>query len=289
MTALAACEEPVELPDVPEQLLVESQLVAGEAPQVRLRVVDALGVPSTDPSLPYTEASLIDEAGNVHLLYVAQASDSLVYLRNDDLIVTPGERYSLRLRSPSFQLVQSTTQVPQPTALTYPGSDTSEAEDTLPLDENVLNVSLSFTDADPEANFYHVLVHELEEGSEGGVLNAQIGSLEFLFVGLNAEGHRPEIGGLLFSDEDFEEQNLDATLSIMAQVLSEQGAGRLAIELRTVSPDYYAFHRQLAELEGSRPSGPRGGRFNTSTGNVEGGIGFFGAYSSAFFTIGYAR
>ena len=97
------------------------------------------------------------------------------------------------------------------------------------------------------------------------------------FGDLNQQDYLPaKVGGVLFSDEKFNGLNFSGSFPMHFELEPSQELGKLIVELRSASDDYYFFQTSVTRQQG--PGVPVQGEVAVYN-NIENGQGIFAGYN----------
>lgn len=287
----STCEKPVTFkfdPPAPN-LLISSNFQDASAIQVEVSKVtyDDLQVGQKEfvrdalVSI-YQDNSLLEQ---LEILYPTTPRGQAVY-STSDVIPEIGKEYEIQVEVEGFQMVTARSMIPARVEIRdfrvglvnkieEPGSD---------LVRYTFPVFIAYDDPIDEKNFYHlkiaqeVIGYTLIEGDTllGRSIRRNINfssELDDNFV------NSYFAGGVLLQDDPFGSQyGFDMSVAINPKA---QKLGRLFVELRTVSEDYYRFHNSLDRIE--QQGGGTGGFPEPAIpyDNVINGRGIFAGFTTA--------
>lgn len=230
----------------------------------------------------YEGSSLLEQ---LEVVYPTTPRGQAVYSTSD---VRPeiGKEYEIQVEVEGFQTVTARSIIPtkveirdfrlgQVSKVEEPGSD---------LIRYSFPVFIAYDDPDGEKNFYHLkIAQEITEYTliEGDTLFSRSNRRNINFSSELDDNFVNSYfaGGVLLQDDPFGDQYaFDMQVAINPGF---QKLGRLFVELRTVSEDYYRFHNSLDRIE--QEGGSTGGFPEPSIpyNNVENGRGIFAGFTSA--------
>ena len=283
----ATCERPVELvlPEPEPRLVVISNFTTDEVFQVL--VSQSRSVLDQDMAVYVTDAKVdILEGGNfLEELKLMTPPDVPPFHATTDLRPQAGVIYTLRIEAPGFPVATAQSKIPESVEVaSLEVSDLAFRDlDGGKEKEYSFRIDLGFQDLPEVENYYHlqffqqVLEYRLEEGDTmltGGFLRP----VEFSVAGDNNSVTTYFSGGVLFADIPFDGQFTTYGFRLRAVVTPRyQLLGQMFAELRSVSEEYYLYHRSLSRQQDS-PGAPFSEPvivFN----NIENGHGIFAGYS----------
>lgn len=258
LVAVCCTPDPLEvnnIPSVEPKIVVSSQLIPGQAVAVLLtKTVGALQVNDDQDfealieQIAVTDAtvSIADKTGNAQELAYLQSG---VY-GAANLVLTPGEPYTLHVESPTMGSVKATT-----TVQSFRPFATAEAELYFVGNDTLARVNFSIEDP-PGKNYYMVNAQRVRRSNyEERLIN-------------------PPLTTVLLSDVARDGQILSDQFTVFSRNINE--GDTLALFLASVSEDYYRFAQIRQDTRFgliefiSEP-------INYPT-NVEGGLGYFNLY-----------
>jgi len=290
----STCEKPVTFkvdPPSPE-LLISSNFQDRSAIKVEVSKVtyDALRVGHkeflTDALVSILEDdNLLEE---LQVVYPTTPRGQLFYSSSD---ITPeiGKEYIIQVEVEGFQMVTAKSIIPARVEIRdFAVGQVTKNQSQGSLVFYDFPVYIAYDDPPAEKNFYHLKIQqEIVEFSiiEGDTLpsrsfrrNINFSSdLDDNFVNAYFAG------GVLLQDDPFGGQyGFDMSIPINP---SFQKLGRLFVELRTVSEEYYRFHNSLDRIE--QQGGDTGGFPEPAIpyNNIENGSGIFAGYTAAVDSI----
>lgn len=291
----STCEKPVTFkfdPPAPN-LLISSNFQDESAIQVEVSKVtyDALQVGQKefvgDALVSIYEGNAFLE--QLQVIYPTSPRGQAVYSTSD---VRPeiGKEYEIQVEVEGFQIVTARSIIPARVEIR--DFQVGQVAKTQEAGNNLMHYSfpvyIAYDDPTEEKNYYHLkIAQEIVEFSlvEGDTLPVRSFHRNINFS--------PDLddnfvnayfaGGVLLQDDPFGAQyGFDMNVTIHPNF---QKLGRLFVELRTVSEDYYRFHNSLDRIE--QEGGSTGGFPEPSIpyNNVENGRGIFAGYTAAVDSI----
>lgn len=291
----STCEKPVSFkidPPAPD-LLVSSNFQDQSAIQVEVSKItyDAIGVGQkefiTDAIVSiYENDNILEE---LEVVYPNTPRGQALY-SSSDIIPTIGKEYLIQVEVEGFKMVTGRSIIPARVEIREFSIGQVKRSPALETNQVFYNfpVYIAYDDPAGEKNFYHLkIAQEIVEFSiiEGDTLpnrtyrrNINFSSdLDDNFVNAYFAG------GVLLQDDPFGGQyGFDMNIVINPAF---QKLGRLFVELRTVSEEYYRFHNSLDRIE---QQGGNTGGFQEAVipyNNIENGSGIFAGYTSAVDSI----
>ena len=199
---------------------------------------------------------------------------------------TSNVEYRILVEAEGYRSVMATSRVP--VQIPIEGVAVSalniEAAEDDGLRQVSYDVAVNFNDPAEEVNYYHInFLQEVwgnkrEEGSDDYFPDGP----ELRKVSFSPSHHSEDFtaftqGGLLFSDETFEGEAFDTRFALRLHLQDKEELGKLLVELRAVSEEYYLFQTSLS-LQGSNPGQPLDDGVSIYN-NIENGRGIFAGYN----------
>ncbi|MCB9301616.1 MAG: DUF4249 domain-containing protein [Lewinellaceae bacterium] len=209
------------------------------------------------------------------------------YYATTQLVPEANVLYTIRVSAPGYEPVTARSKIPDPTQILSAMASAFQLEDEPETNQWIASyqLSLSFEDPGEELNFYHIslfqqiFTFEIAEGDT--LLTGQYMQPVMFDPKENSNIRVAHIsGGLLLSDEAFDSKiiNFDIPLRISLDKDREL-LGKLFVDLRTVSEEYYRYFSAL-----SRQGNSNGSPFSEPVilfDNIDGGQGIFAGYNSS--------
>lgn len=284
MVCLAAtCEKPVELnlPAPDPQLVVISNFTTGEAMRVRVSRSRSILDDSPEDYIADAVVELFDE-DNAMLeqldLVIPQINRVSPYYTTDAVVFVPGETYQLRVSAPGFDTIMSKSVIPpriQIQQFTVSGliSGPGSQPGSVRYD---YQVSLSFSDPGAQTNYYHL--NFFQQVQDVVVEQSYLQPVVFSPFTDNNYLLAYFAGGVLIEDEPFNGKTISYTFPMSIEIYpSYQLLGKIYVELRTTSEEYYLFHNSLSRQQTSNNGTNSEPIFIYN--NIENGQGIFAGYS----------
>jgi len=202
-----------------------------------------------------------------------------------------GKKYEIRVNATGFDAVEGCSSIPQSVplnqaALEYLAIHNLEDGNTKRFS---FNLKLAFDDPAFQENYYHLKVYQQFEQftvlrNDTVVVGNQRRELQFS-PSLNDNFEIANYnGGVLLSDGGFDGQQRSFDLPLTVDVASDRELpGKILVELRSVSPEYFAFYASVSKQQSS-PEFPLAEPVSIAN-NIENGIGVFAGYSSVVDSI----
>lgn len=286
-----ACEEPapLRLNQNPAQLVV----VCNFTPD---RAVQAF-VSKWQPILEETDVEYLRDAtveifrGDTYLealqLVDPKHASEIPYYTTVNLAPEANVEYTIKVSAPGYEPATAKSRIPAPTRILSAQASGFQMEDE---PDNGLfiatyNLRLSFEDPGDEVNFYHIsLLQQIItfQKVEGDTLITGQYLLPIMFDPQDNENFRVAHigGGLLLSDEGFENKFIDFDIPLRIELKkNEEKLGKLFVDLRTVSEEYYRYFAALSRQR--QASGSPFAEPVTLFDNIDGGQGIFAGYNSS--------
>lgn len=285
----ATCERPVELDlDLPDpRLVIVSNFTLGE--KVKVRVSKSQNILDESPSEYLANASvglyqgdkLIEEL----MLIIEPAERIPPYYVTPTFEPEPAITYTIKVAAAGFEPVIAHSFIPAPVDIgDFSVSEVVEGPGHTNFSKSYsYEVFLSFEDPGDEVNYYHlnfyqeVINYENTEAGDTVIISKRLEPVTF--ENINGSDFVESVfgGGILFEDNPFSE-GLSFSFSIMISP-EFQYLGKVFAELRTVSEEYYLFHRSISQSQ-NQTDGP----FTSPVvifNNIENGHGVFAGYNTS--------
>lgn len=289
LATASACEEPFDIgaEGLIAHVVVDARMQSGLPPRVSVRAIDVYGSPAAGAPVDESFVTLETSDGrtlDLELVGGGARPDSLATFSTLDPseIVVVGVTYRLRVETPGFARLGSETTVPPRADLEFASARPDSVEyEPVTYEEGSSRLSLGFAldDASPATNYYHLLVTAID--------SAQEAPLAFSFARNLSDVTDLGRGGILISDRAFTRGRLDNRIVVDVDQDPTVRPQRLRVEVRVVSTPYFDFVSEggygTQQLLGSTVGRGR------AEGNIVGGLGVFGSYSSTEGTIALDR
>ncbi len=286
----ATCERPIELDiELPEpRLVVNGNFQPGELLQIT--VSRSQYVLDDDPETDYIAQALVEvteDGGPTERLRFVPLSErqyNYPYYETRGLRPQIGKSYTLRVKVPDseFEEVSAHSMIPEPVQIRrFSVFDPMVMTGATPnLKRYEYGVELDFVDPPGEINYYHLNFYQqvyryVRAGTDTIKTNTLIYPVAFSGDNNNNVSESYLGGGILLEDNPYVggfNFRLGVEIDPAAELL-----GKVLVELRTVSKEYYKYHqsinRQLSSGEGL-------GEPVIIYNNIENGHGIFAGYSS---------
>jgi hypothetical protein len=201
---------------------------------------------------------------------------------NNDILPLPNIGYRVVVEAPGYPPVTAHSRIPgRIPILPLEIVDFREKEGARPGEtEFRYGVTIQFDDPAGDINFYHLNLFQQvriaqtpgKEVPHGNFV--KIPDLSFLgdhtFIALKG-------GGLLFNDDAFNGRSFSMVFPLNFTLSSDEELGKLFVELRAVSEDYYLFQKSLAQ-QADGPGLPVQGDVPVYN-NIQNGLGIFAGYN----------
>lgn len=281
----STCEKPVDLnlPQPDPQLVVVSNFTSGEAMRVRVSRSRSILDDSPEDYIVDAVVELFDENDNMLeqlSLVTPQIPRVSPYYTSGSTAFKPGETYKLKVSAPGFDTVMSKSQIPPHTQIrdflvsgltSGPGSKPGSVR----YDYQVL---LSFDDPGSQQNFYHLnFFQEVED-----IVVGQRYLQPVVFSSFTDNNYLLAYfaGGVLIEDKEINGQRVSYSFPMSIEIYPAfQLLGKIYVELRTTSEEYYLFHNSLSRQQTN--NGGINGEPIFIYNNIENGHGIFAGYSSS--------
>ena len=296
LAMLSSCELPADLDLVtlPPQLVV----LANFSDLDTMEVV----ISKTKPALSEAEVEYISDAV-VEIYINGFFADRLGFhpspipqipgfYESSGIVPQSGQHFRLRATVPGFEDVEGESTMPWPveidTAFTSLLIEKEEGEN-----ENIVSITVKIKILDPgfAGNYYHLNFYQQLYDLSGDTLKTSFYSLPLVITSEDDDVPLTpyiESRGVLFSEDALEENQGELTSHATFQYHRNlQELGDFLIELRSVSPEYYFYHRSLANQyqSGQDPSAEPVILYT----NILNGQGVFAGFISRFYRVDTAQ
>jgi len=289
---LISCDKvnPIELDQEEPELVVVSNFTKGKD----IRVIVSKSRSITDQSMP---EYLLD--ATVELYRGAE------YLETLELIDPKGQEgqvpfytsytfqpevnivYHLKASAPGFRSVTSQSRIPeQINLLSIDLDDVVQEELNSGQIEVEFELNLNFEDPVQEINYYHISLMQqyhhymLTEDGDTSIIDTEVEPIR-LGKQNNSNTEVAHVGGgMLLTDEPFDGKIISYNIPISLQYNpAEELLGKIFVDLRAVSEEYYRYFEALSRQEDATDSPFEDPVFLFD--NIEGGKGVFAGYNSS--------
>jgi len=283
----STCERPVELPfDIPDPRLVVVCNFTGDAFFI-VQVSKSRSALDQSPEEYIANAKVDIYQGDTFI-------ETLELVPRGPEIRTPyyitrilkpvqGVVYTIQVEAPGFEKVMAQSSVPEATEiLSFNLSDVVIQ----PIENGNLRyeytAEITFGDTPDEVNYYHLnlyqqlLAYELIDG-DTSLVDSTIQTVIFSNSINNNLLLAHFGGGILFEDRAFQSNSIAIPVAVQINP-QDKLIGKVYVELRTVSEEYYKFHQTL-----NRQQNNPGGAFTEPVivfNNIENGHGIFAGYNT---------
>lgn len=297
LIALAfACERPVDLViDEPDpELVVISNFTANRNMQVRVSRTQSVLDNGPTPYILNADVRLFEGNQFIQRLELINEPGSRPYYTTRNFTPEIEVEYTIKVEAPGFEPIQAMSKVP-----TKIDIQSLKVSDYL-IEKNPegdalyrFSVTLGFSDPKSENNYYHLNLYQqvYEYMLEGQ--DTIFGNNEFFPIQFNQIIDNNFIlayfdGGVLFEDTPFDGSIVSYTFPISFNLLAEEEVpGKLVVELRSVSEEYYFYQRSLS-LQQENPGAPFAEPVVLYN-NIMNGQGIFAGYSASLDSIRVGR
>ncbi|MEM6397253.1 MAG: DUF4249 domain-containing protein [Bacteroidota bacterium] len=251
------CEEPVELElDIPEpQMVLLSNFFPDEFVEVQLSATQSILTTGEYTPIEGATVRLLIGDETVEVLQQVEGRDGqLPYYTTLDFQPRAGVRYTIHANASGYVPVSAVSSIPEPVPITS-FQQLSSHLDSQEDGSSLFHLSFELDYEDPEIfdDYYHLkLLQEVEElkivpnVGDTVVINRRLEPILFPFN--NQENSWiPAIlrsgGGVLIKNKPFDPL---LELNVTQEFVNLERPGRLFVELRVVSDDYYNFQSSLS-------------------------------------------
>lgn len=285
---LFSCEETVDfpIPQTEQKLVILSDFSAGKPLKVTVTRSESLLSSDTNfVAISNAEVNLYQDNNLLETLtFVQQAPPEGLFFQTNNFQAALGTTYELRVRAPGMPMVKATSSLPKPVALKNVNLRNIDKVTTFQGDRATYNYTLDLVIQDPLpiGNRYHLFIRQQKLAmAEGDGRPTEASNEQPIITAINRATTDVESyhrGGFLFDDRDHNGQELHYTFQIQTTTSSaNEKLGKLFVELRTVSEDYYLFNQSISNAFQS--SGEPVDQPVIIYTNVENGYGIFAGYS----------
>ena len=273
---LCSCEEPLDLgSNIPSQIILQSQIQAGYAPEIRIHVVNGFG--ETLPSSAVVEAEVLlqPELQNAEALAIIYIDDTSAIYSAPELAIKADTRYTLTIKTPGFADIRSTTDVPANVALRDSPPDNTGPNGGILPSGDIFHLPFAFDDPPGEDNFYHLVATVRDAALP--VDNSKATPIAFGLRNRPSDARLVGINSWIFSDRDFVNGAFSTEIMLPLSGVQNLESPVVTMELRNVSINYFNYH-----IQSSRPKTGNLPDHSSSLpiDNVAGGSGLFGGFSA---------
>ncbi len=301
LLALAGCEQPaVFSPEKPKaQLVVVSNFTRDKAIQVfvsksRSILDEVEGGYVLDATVEIYEGDIYLET--LELTEPRPYTSEVPFYATRQLIPKVNTTYTIRVEAPGCEPAMAKSKIPASISLASASIADFALDDGKEPDafSASYTLSLSFNDPSEEKNYYHLSLYQqihryqIYEG-DTLITGAYLLSLKFNPQD-NTNGRIAHInGGLLVEDNDLNNgKAISFELPLKIQLKKgEELLGKLFLELRAVTEEYYLYFSSLSRQKHS-PDSP----FSEPVilfDNIDGGLGIFAGYNSSLDSLSIAH
>lgn len=274
---LLSCEKPTDFTAIAPETIVVSEFTSNRTLEVSV----------------YRASNLFDSTARRYILdadvevYRGEEFQTSLHLdsskappcyTNVSFLPTPNATYRIEVQLPGQKLITANSRIPNPIEIHQLEVSDLDLNPTSTGLEYNFRVSIQFEDPSEEANFYHLNFSQQILKSETGVPDFELREEKVTFSSrfnidqFTVAGN----GGLLFSDESFNGSRFAYTFPMRFNLEPEEHLGKLRVELRAVSEDYYLFQTSLTRQKG--PGTPIQGDVLIYN-NIQNGLGIFAGYN----------
>jgi hypothetical protein len=291
-----ACERPIDLTiDEPApQLVVLSNFTADRNMQVRISQTQS--VLDTEPPTSVLDADvrLFKEEEFIQRLMLVEVDDREPFYTTQDFKPEIGVTYTIKVEAPGFAPVEAMSKIP-----TKIDIQSLKVSDYL-IEKNPegealyrFSVTIEFKDPQTENNYYHLNLYQQVYDYMLDGQDTIFGKNEFFPIQFSQIIDNNFIlayfdGGVLFEDAPFNGSIVSYTFPISFNLNArEEVPGKLVVELRSVSEEYYFYQRSLSQQQ-ENPGAP----FSEPVvlyNNIVNGQGIFAGYISSLDSVRVGR
>ena len=292
----AACERPLELTiDEPDpELVVVSNFTSERNMQVRVSQTQSVLDPGPTPFILNADVRLFKGDEYLQRLVLIQENSLAPYYSTVDFEPEIDVNYIIKVEAPGFKAIEAESKVPQKIEIqslkvsNYLIEKNPEGEALYRF-----SVTIDFSDPKGQNNYYHLNLYQQIFDYMLDGQDTIFGKSEFLPIQFNQIIDNNFIiayfdGGVLFEDTPFDGNIVSYSFPITFQLPAhEKVPGKLVVELRSVSEDYYYYQRSLSQQQ-ENPGAP----FSEPVvlyNNIVNGQGIFAGYSSSLDSIRVGR
>ena len=287
-----SCEGPrLPFEDTDPKLVIFSEFTSDQTLQVQ--VSESRGIPDDtgiQRYVPDATVNLYQDGAFLETL-VLEDGEYPPFYTSRFFRPQPNIRYTIRVEAPDFDPVQAQSSIPDRIPIMHleiSGVELRPQEEGRTVNYHYL-VTIDFQDPAGEINYYHLnFIQRLittKPSEEGGVPDDRL--IKAGFSSLNHDVFIPgQEGGVLFSDDAFDGENLSQGFPLQFELQNTEHLGKLLVELRSVSDDYYLFQTSVTRQKG--PGVPVQGEAPVYN-NIENGQGIFAGYNISLDSISVIR
>ncbi len=291
-----ACERPIDLviEEPAPQLVVISNFTADRNMQVRVSKTQS--VLDTDPT-PYildADVRLFKEEEFIQRLLLVSEKE------NDPFYVTQGFKpevevpYTIKVDAPGFDPIEAMSKIPTKIDIqSLKVSDYLIEKNPEEEAQYRFSVTIGFTDPQEENNYYHLNLYQqvykfMLDGQDTIFGKSEFFPIQFSQIIDNNFILAYFDGGVLFEDAPFDGNIVAYTFPITFNLDARQEVpGKLLVELRSVSEEYYLYQRSLSQQQ-ENPGAPFAEPVVLYN-NIVNGQGIFAGYSTSLDSIRVGR
>ncbi len=297
IVGLASCEQPVSLDiDEPDpQLVVISNFTDSKEMQVRVSKTRSVLDSGAPVYLTEADVRLYEEETFIQRLQLVNGKgETPPYYTTVDFEADFDVTYTIKVAANGFEPIEAISRVPSKIDIQSLKVSNYLIEKDPEGEANYrFAVTIGFTDPPLVNNYYHLNLHQqiyhftLEER------DTLFGNSEFFPIQFNQIIDDNFVlayfdGGVLFEDTPFNGNIVSYTFPISFTLpADEKVPGKLLVELRSVSEEYYRYQRSLSQQQ-ANPGAPFAepvGLYN----NIINGQGIFAGYSASMDSIRVGR
>lgn len=277
-----SCEKPtnLELNNSEQRLVVQSNFSPNQPVEVFVSRSESLSISDDDFVAIgnaiveiYQETTLLEKLEFIS----APLPDGLFY-RSTEFRPRVGIEYMIRVNAPGFKEVRAVNKIPSPVSLTKleVGQIVEEVLD-VEGRSYTFSINIEFLDPPNEENFYHLVFLQQKIITVGELVEEPL----IVEINSNTNSFKPYYrGGILISDEGHDGQINKHEVKFRGFLQNEnESIGKLFVELRTVSKDYFSYHSSLNNKNDS--SGVPLDEPVVTFNNIDQGYGIFAGYSTS--------
>lgn len=278
--SFSSCEKKldIELPDHTPELVVNAIFTPDSAFQVEVSRTKSLTDPRGVTYISNATVEIYEDNMLMETLPYRSVTNLKGVYKAEGAVAKANRSYTVKVRAPGYQAVTATNVVPEKVDIVG-----AELQD-IRLDANSIkgNLVVNFQEPEDQANAYHLIIYRpiIRLNDQSGLYEVA-GYYEEYFKTEEVRVTENYDVGVLFTDEGCNGQKKEIVCEFNGFYdASRDGLDHFIVELRSVSDDYYRYHKSYTEQQNN---------FNNKIvdvyTNVEDGYGIFAGYHSSYYTI----